>query len=215
MKNENNPKEEKQKMFRRILLIAFALSGMSSLIYEVVWARQLQVVFGSTVYTSSTILASFLAGFALGSFLLRNKADTAKNPAGIFALLMLGAGIFGLISPLLFKGLLALQILIPLSGISSLINFLLCFAAILIPAALLGAVWPVAMKAYASSSDAGKDVGIAYAFNSFGSMLGALLAGFALIPMLGLRSSSWFGALLNLLAALMLYIITRKRGDIN
>lgn len=214
MKNENNPKEERQKMFRRILLIAFALSGMSSLIYEVVWARQLQVVFGSTVYTSSTILASFLAGFALGAFLLRNKADTAKNPAKIFALLMLGAGLFGLISPLLFKGLLALQILIPLSGISSLINFMLCFAVILIPAVLLGAVWPVAMKAYASP-EAGKDIAIAYAFNSFGSMLGALLAGFALIPLLGLRSSSWFGASLNIFAALMLYAITKKRGDGN
>lgn len=201
---------------RKIILIAFALSGMSSLIYEVAWARQLQVVFGSTVYTSSTILASFLAGFALGAFLMRNRADTAKNPARTFAMLMLGAGIFGLISPLLFKGLLAMQILIPLSGISALINFILCFAVILIPAALLGAVWPVAMKAYASSSDTGKDIGMAYAFNSFGSMLGALIAGFALIPLLGLKSSSWFGALLNLIAALMLYFIsTQKRGDIN
>lgn len=200
---------------RKIILIAFALSGMSSLIYEVVWARQLQVVFGSTIYTTSTILASFLAGFALGAFISGNKADSSKNPSLAFAFLQLGTGAFGFISPLLFSALLALQAFIPLSGISSLINFAICFAVILIPSTMLGAVWPFAMKAYALSADKGKDIGKAYAFNSFGSMFGALIAGFALMPLFGLKNSAMIAASLNIFAAIMLYIIsTRKPCEI-
>ncbi|MDI6737030.1 MAG: fused MFS/spermidine synthase, partial [Nanoarchaeota archaeon] len=204
MTNKNILKEDREKSFRKILLIAFALSGFTALVYEVVWARQLQIVFGSTVYTSSTILASFLAGFALGAFVSGNKADTAKNPAKIFAYLQLGTGAFGFLSPLLFSALLALQAFIPLSGIASMLNFIICFAVILIPATMLGAVWPFAMKAYALSADKGKDIGKAYAFNSFGSMFGALIAGFALMPLFGLKNSAMIAASLNVLAALVL-----------
>src|SRR3989344_3568899 len=86
-----------EENMRKLLLIAFMLSGMTALIYEVTWIRPLQLIFGSTIYAVSTMLTSLLIGFALGSYLFRNKADEAKSPILLFAKLELGIGLYGLI----------------------------------------------------------------------------------------------------------------------
>jgi hypothetical protein len=52
----------------RLLLLLFFLSGISGLIYQVLWLRILSLVFGVTVFAVSTVLASFMAGLAVGSF---------------------------------------------------------------------------------------------------------------------------------------------------
>ncbi len=88
---------------RVLIVIAFALSGMTSLMYEVVWTRPLQILFGSTIFAVSTILATFLFGFALGSYLFRNIADQSKNPLFIFAGLELGIGLYGIFIIGMFK----------------------------------------------------------------------------------------------------------------
>ena len=64
---------------RKLLLIAFAISGFTALVYEVVWSRPLQLIFGSTIYAVSTILTTFFIGFALGSFIFRNISDKTKE----------------------------------------------------------------------------------------------------------------------------------------
>ena len=75
-----------KKMSRNIILIAFGISGMAALIYEVVWTRPLSLIFGSTVYAVSTMLTAFLAGFALGSYLFRNIAVEFSSPKTIIAM---------------------------------------------------------------------------------------------------------------------------------
>jgi len=59
----------------KILLIGFALSSMSALIYEVVWAKELAYVFGTSVYAISTVLTTFMLGLALGSYFIGKLAD--------------------------------------------------------------------------------------------------------------------------------------------
>ena len=83
------------KMNRKFLLWAFAISGFTALVYEIVWSRPLQIIFGSTIYAVSTILTTFFVGFALGSYVLRNVADNSKNPVKLFAMLQLGIGLYG------------------------------------------------------------------------------------------------------------------------
>jgi spermidine synthase len=58
----------------------FFLSGISWLMYEVVWVRMLPHILGSTIFATSTVLAVFMAGLALGSFLIGRWADCFKNP---------------------------------------------------------------------------------------------------------------------------------------
>src|SRR3989338_2461352 len=155
------------KMNKKILLIAFTISGTTALIYEIVWSRPLQLIFGSTIYAVSTILTTFFVGFALGSFLFRNVADNTKNPEKLFSILQLGIGLYGLIILWLFKVLTPMYLSLNLP----ILQFLLLFIVIIMPATLFGATWPVINKAYIgiNTTQIGKDSGKLYAFNSFGS----------------------------------------------
>lgn len=198
--------------FRKLLLAAFMISGMTALIYEIVWTRPLQLIFGSTIYAVSTILTTFFIGFALGSFLFRNIADKVKNPVKLFALLELGLGLYGLIILSLFKILPLIYLpLIEISGIQFL-QFALIFLILIIPATLFGATWPVINKAYVRVENLGKDTGKLYSFNSFGSFFGSLAAGFLLIPLFGIKATSIFAALLNILAGIIILVYAAKRG---
>lgn len=196
---------------RNIILVAFALSGMSSLIYEVVWARQLQLVFGSTVYAVSTLLAGFMAGFALGAYLFKDIADKSNNPWKIFSFLEIGIGLYALLAIPLVKFMPHLYLfMLGVPGFTAM-QFIIAFAFVLIPATLFGATWPVITSLYSREEHFGRDIGRLYSFNSFGCAIGALSSGFVLIPFLGLSSSLFLAALMNLLIAFVFFIL--KRGE--
>ena len=72
---------------KRIVWIMFFLSGVSALVYEVIWTRQLTLVFGSTVFATSTVLTAFMAGLALGSFYFGRLADGETRPLRLYAVL--------------------------------------------------------------------------------------------------------------------------------
>jgi len=71
---------------RRTILLLFFFSGACGLVYEVVWMRMLTLVFGATAFATSTILASFFAGLALGSFSFGRVIDRGGNPLKIWGL---------------------------------------------------------------------------------------------------------------------------------
>ncbi len=76
-------------------MIIFALSGMAALIYEITWIRPLSLVFGTTIYAVSTIIASFILGLAIGSWLAGKYSDRIKNPLKYFGFLQIGIGVYG------------------------------------------------------------------------------------------------------------------------
>ena len=205
----NNLLENKTKI---MILIAFALSGMTALVYEVVWTRPLQLIFGSTIYAVSTMLTTFFVGFAFGSYLFRNIPDKSKNPLLIFSALEFGIGLYGLIIIYLF-GILP-SIYLFMSGIAGFkfLQFILCFLVLITPAMLFGATWPVVNKAYVKLDELGKGVGILYSANSFGAFVGPLATGFILIPLFGIKATSIFAALLNILIAIIIFTYAKKGG---
>lgn len=198
-------------MNKNILAFIFGISGMTALIYEVVWSRSLQLIFGSTIYAVSTILTTFFVGFALGSYLFRNIADKTKNPWVLFSFLELSIGIYGFITLYFFRilNLISFELNVPI------LNFLILFVIIVIPTTLFGAIWPVVNKAYVKIETLGKDAGQLYSFNSFGSFVGPLITGFVLIPLIGIKNTSVFASLLNILAGIFLLILSRgeKNGN--
>ena len=206
-------------MDKRILLFAFFLSGMAALIYEVVWTRPLSLIFGSTVYAVSTMLAAFMAGLALGSYILSKYADKLRNPLYVFALLEIGIGIYGLLIIGLFNVLPYPYLWIwnqfsPGFGVFVFMQFLLCFLVLMVPTTLMGATWPVVNKAYIKHIDnVGKGTGTLYSVNSFGAIIGAWSAGFLLIPLLGIKGSSMFAAASNLIVGVMIFWVSRGGGE--
>ncbi len=185
---------------------------MTALVYQVVWTRPLQLIFGSSIYAVSAILTTFLAGSALGSYLFRNRADNAKNPLLLFATLELGIGLFGLLLPLLFQAVNSAYFFIASVPSLQFLQFALVFIVLIIPSTLFGATWPVVHRAYVDGDKIGKDAGKLYSFNSFGSFLGPLAAGFMLIPLLGIFTTSMLIAALNILIAVMIFAYIRSIG---
>src|SRR5512132_1116240 len=93
------------------LLMSFVLLGMAfvsgaaSLIYQIVWMRRLALVFGNTTLATSTVLAAFLAGLAIGTFLWGRLADRRpQSTLVVFALIEAAAGLYGFASLWIFKG---------------------------------------------------------------------------------------------------------------
>ena len=190
----------------KTLLVLFFFSGVSSLVYQVVWARMLTVVFGTTLLATSTVLSAFMAGLALGSWVLGRHIDRCKHPLRIFAALEVGIGLFALFFPSISANLgNAYGALAGLQGnfyLFSLIRFGLCFALLLIPTALMGGTLPVVAKfAVRRLGRLGGRVGQLYAVNTLGAVVGVLAATFGLMEGLGLQGTTQAIAAVNFLVA--------------
>src|SRR5947209_1865023 len=79
---------------RSVIFILFFLSGGCGLIYEVLWCRQLGLIFGNTVQSLSAVLTAFMAGLALGSYLAGRLCHRLKHPLLVYGLLELFIGIY-------------------------------------------------------------------------------------------------------------------------
>ncbi len=202
---------------RVTILVLFFLSGACGLVYEVVWMRMLTLVFGATAFATSTILASFFAGLALGSFTFGRVIDKGRNPLLVYALLEAGIGVFAFLMPVLFAGLSELYVAMSRRfGVEyyqlSLLRFVLSFLVLLVPATFMGGTLPVIVKFFARRSDRlGWNVGYLYATNTFGAVVGALSAGFFLILLLGVKEAAYVAGAVNLLIAGIVVAFARRR----
>lgn len=207
-----------------LVWIIFILSGASALIYEVIWMRQLTLVFGSTVFATSTVLTAFMAGLALGSYYFGRKIDESKiSPLKLYAYLEAGIGGFCIIWHILLAILSALYVLIFRHITSefytlSLIRFVLTFGILLIPSTLMGGTLPVLTRFFVKKLEQlGTNIGILYALNTFGAVIGTVAAGFILIQTLGIKWTLGVAIAINLavaLIALLLDQITQKSENI-
>ena len=191
---------------QKTLWVLFFFSGVSSLVYQVVWARMLTVVFGTTLLATSTVLSAFMAGLALGSCVLGRRIDRCKHPLRVFAALEAGIGLFALLFPSISANLgNAYGALVGLQGnfyLFSLARFGLCFALLLIPTALMGGTLPVVAKfAVRRLGRLGGRVGQLYAVNTLGAVVGVLAATFGLMEGLGLQGTTQAIAAVNLSVA--------------
>ena len=86
------------------VMVLFFMSGITGLIYEVVWTRLLTYLFGATIYAISTVLSAFMGGLALGSIIFGRLADRWQlNSLKAYALLELFVGITALLLLVLLK----------------------------------------------------------------------------------------------------------------
>ena len=185
------------------LLILFACSGVSGLVYEVVWLRYLTLVFGVTIYAVSTVLTVFMGGLALGGYLAGRVADRLRRPLLVYGLIEIGIGLSALLTPAAF-GLLhaAYKTLYPalphdLTTLS-LVRFALACCILLAPTALMGATLPIVVRSsLARSASLGTNLSLLYACNTAGGIVGAYLAGFVLIGSAGVRTTTLTAAVLN------------------
>jgi len=191
----------------RAACLLFFFSGASSLIFEVVWVKLLTVQFGSSAWSISTVVASFMAGLALGSAWAGRRADRIAHPFRVYAALELGIGLFGLLS-ISILGQLDRMIapiytaLLGQFGLFVLVRFLISFSVLLVPTFLMGASLPVLVAGLTRSESVRQRVGLLYGVNTLGAAFGVAAAGFYLLPRLGLSGSTLAAAVASGLVAL-------------
>ena len=182
----------------------YALAGLAALGYEVIWARILSIHTLNAVYSFALMLTVFLTGLAvgggLGSWRLRRHQATLLQ----FGLLQLGIGLLAMLALFIFARLPSLPFEAIFSqytiGREILYELLLAFITLFPPTLLMGLTFPVVSSLYTreQADRVGLHIGQVSALNTLGSISGALLTGFVLIPLLGLRNASLTLSGLNL-----------------
>lgn len=206
---------KKRSRLQMILACAFSLSGMTALVYEVTWIRPLQLIFGSTIYSVSAMLTTFMIGFVFGSFFFRNRADRSQNPMRVFAYLQFCIGAYGFLIFYLFKMLPYVYVSLPNFVGYQFFQLLLVFLVLIAPAFFFGATWPVANRAYVNLYKKGEEIGRLYSFNSLGAGVGSVLAGFFFIPTLGIMKTSFIAASLNVLAGTIVFFFASSNNSVD
>jgi spermidine synthase len=185
----------------RIALVGYAVSGFAALAYQVIWTRMLAIFSLNAVYSFTVMLAVFLAGLALGSLTTARSADRAAAPLRRFGLMQLAIALASTLVLYVFARLRTLLdwFTAPRDVLGAL--WAETFAAgvtMLLPTFLLGAMFPLAVRLFVTD-DARlmAPLGRLYALNTLGAMAGAFVAGFVLIPWLGLQHAALVAVALN------------------
>jgi len=200
---------------KKVVFILFFASGISGLIYEVVWLRILSRVLGVTTYATAITLAAFMAGLAIGSFLFGKFADKHQDQLKIYTFLQLAIGIVAYILPSLFKAMAPFyKYIYTVTGNNavflSIIRACISFACLLIPTTLMGGTLPV-LSAYMIKNKRtfGKDFSLLYGLNTLGAVFGVIISGFITIGTIGEWNTILLGVSINLVVGIIALIIYR------
>ena len=180
----------------RLAIVLYALAGGIALGYEVVWSQAIVQFISTRSFAFSIVLATYLCGLVLGSALVSRHVDRARDPWGAFALLIAAAGLVALLEiAFLSDWLLQGQAQVARVVFAATGNMFAAMCArfalaglciVFVPTLLLGAAFPFALRLGVRSSRVGRDVGIVIAMNTAGGIAGTMLAGFVLVPKLGI-----------------------------
>ncbi|HEX8136738.1 MAG TPA: fused MFS/spermidine synthase [Pyrinomonadaceae bacterium] len=203
-----------------LIALCFVLSGATGLIYEVLWARMLGLVFGATTFAISTVLAAFMGGLALGSAWAGRLAARIKRPLRAYALIETGIALYALAVPPLFSLVNYFYALVwgefrPGFYAFSLWRFLLSCAVLLVPTTLMGATLPVLSAALLRSpAHTSSSVARLYTCNLVGAIFGTIAAGFLLLPALGVSRTIYAAAAVNIVVSLAAFLIDARYGAV-
>lgn len=176
----------------------------------------LGLVFGATTLAISAVLAAFMGGLALGSALAARFAPRIARPVRVYAFIEIAIGLYALAVPLLFRGIdrayaAAWQQLQPGFYGFAFSRFALAAVVLVIPTALMGATLPVLVGTLQKSSGRSANrITRLYTWNLLGAILGAIAAGFFLLPFFGVRATIWIAAVINLGIGLVAWLIDSK-----
>jgi spermidine synthase len=214
-------------MLRRMVFFFFFTSGFTGLVYEIVWTRIFGLVFGNTTLAISTVLSAFMLGLALGSLFIGRFADHSKVHLKLYALLEIGVGLTALLVPVT-RGLIEsfsagiYPVLINHNFLFYIIKFIIAFI-IMFPATFfMGGTLPVISGFFIKQQEKiGSGIGLLYATNTFGAVVGVLLSVFYLIRIIGVNQTIYLAIFLNLAIGVSAYLFSvfyqkqEKRAEVH
>ena len=207
-----------------VIFLCFILSGVAALIYQTAWTRQFSLVFGTSELATAAVLAAYMGGLALGAYLIEQQIKKINRPVRWYAALEIGIAVSAVVlipaglwfSEKLLVALFGNQPSPPAStlGGTSLFYLIAAFAVLLVPTTLMGATLPLlARHTVHSEQQIGRRIGLLYAFNTSGAVVGALLGALVLLPNFGLNRTVWIAASINALVALLALSLSNTSAD--
>jgi spermidine synthase len=178
-----------------LISFLFVLSGVLGLVYQIVWFKYLSSFLGNTTYAQSIVLATFMAGLAIGATVWGKRSDASSSPLALYGWLEISIGLFCAIFPFLLSlvhdGFVSALLSLGWTGESSgvlLFKIIVSALMLLPPTILMGGTLPILVRAVTDKLDhAGRYIAILYALNSFGAVVGSMLGGFFFIRLIGLQ----------------------------
>ena len=208
-----------------LILACFFISGLTGLVYEVLWTRMIVGIIGTSPFSVTIVLTIFMAGLGFGSWLAGRAVDRIKQPEKLiraYGFLELAIGAYCLILPLLLK------VFEPIYAVLynrmfehflvyNLLTFVGCAIILIFPATCMGVTLPVLCRFFVTSlSRIGTHVGRLYGLNTIGAAAGSLLCGFWLISTFGVWGVIIIAIILNtLIGGLCVFVSFRKAGKIS
>jgi predicted membrane-bound spermidine synthase len=203
----------------RWLGAALLLSGAAALVFEALWFRLAGLLLGNSVWGTTIVLASFMAGLALGNGWAAGRLGRFRDPIRTYAAVEAAIGLSGVALVLALPALNGPlgPMLAPFLDRPLALNLLrgaAAFALLVVPATAMGVTLPLAVKALAArDTNFGRVLGRLYGLNTLGGVAGVLACEFALVPAIGLRLSGVTAGVLNLAAAACALRLRRTAAD--
>ncbi|MBE0417475.1 MAG: fused MFS/spermidine synthase [Coriobacteriia bacterium] len=191
------------------LLVAYALSGVAALAYELAWMRELSTMLGSTAYASGTMLSAYMTGLGLGAIIGTRVAVRTWRPMRMASWAEVAVAVLSVLAFLGIRYLPGFYFdLIKTSGLTSAalflgLQFAMSFVIMALPTMAMGATYPLVMRAVNRDTELGTWSGKLYAVNTLGAIAGSLLATFVFIPTVGIKGSLVIAAVVSLAAAII------------
>jgi len=186
---------------RHIFAVVYLLGASSTLALEVVWARLMALAMGSAVEAIACVLAAFMGGLGAGAWIGSEWGDRVRRPARIFAWLQLVGALAAALPYLVF--------LLPAK-----VAFFFGLVSVTAASLPLGILFPLASRVRADDGTSrGGRAGMLYALDTGGALLGCLLAGLVLIPLVGMLGTLLLAAGTKLLVAAVVMVIYRRIGS--
>ena len=194
----------------------FIASGATALVYQVTWFRNLSLIFGTSFEATSIVLAAFMAGLSLGGFTGGRLSTRIARPLRVYGILEWGIAGAALVLPALLRGIDGLYVATVMDSETSgvlltLARSTIAFVVLVVPTFLMGATLPLLTRAlvHDESQFAGR-VAWLYGSNTLGAVIGALAAGFVLMPALGVWRSQLCAVALNLAIGAVAFAVDRR-----
>jgi predicted membrane-bound spermidine synthase len=206
------------KRTRALLTAVFFLSGMAALVYQVVFAKGLALTFGSTSHASTIVLATYMGGLALGSWLGGRLAEKLSRPVLGYASAELGIAVLCAASPFTLKLARLFYVRIAEGANPSeswLVGLQLALGALVLvpPTLLMGLTMPLLTKQFLDErSTLGSSAGLLYTANTLGAAVGASVTGYAVLPWLGISRSLYAAVTTNVLVSVFALLATRTNS---
>src|SRR5262245_17088296 len=217
-----------------VISLLFLFSGAAGLIFQVVWFHRAGLVFGNSIWSTSIVLSSFMAGLALGGALIAWFGRRIMRPLRAYAMLEAAVAVSGVGLTYALPAL--TRVVPPLTSAFvdsawavNLIRLVTAFAVLLVPSTAMGATLPLlagslrrrepldppapAFRTQAPDGGFGRLLGRLYGWNTVGAVIGVLTTELFLIGRVGVAGSAWTAGVLDLGVAGVALWLSRRAGD--